>query len=141
MVGDQFDTDETDGWDNSINLRRAIAQKFKPTSRCLKRVSIKLTKTLNTDGYIEIRKSLTSGDKLPDGYPQSSEGRRGYAVIPNAKMDGVAQLIDLDIVLESGDLTNGVWLVFCSNNYDSSCPEATPYCNDIHFTVRRGRFF
>lgn len=130
---DQSDTTYTSGWDFSFPIRNAVGQKFKPMSRCLKKVTVKLSKDYDNDVYLEIRRSSTTGDKLPDGDPQTSSGRRGYAVIPYSSIPQTPSSADIDItldaILEPEDLINGVWLILCLSAYDPYCTASDCYIN------------
>lgn len=138
---DKSDTTITSGYDHPVPLLLAVAQKFKPTSRCLKSVTVKLQRILNNDAYIEIRRTTTNGDKLPNGDPQSSGGRIAYATIPYSSIPtaGGEVIVDINAVLDDFDLTNGVWIVLSMYSYDPSC--GGTYCSDPSFTINGGPSF
>lgn len=124
--------------DHPTPLLLAVGQKFKPSSRCLNSVTIRLQRELDADAYIEIRKTTTTGDKLPDGDPQTTGGRIAYATIPynSIPMSPGDVTVMLNVLLDDFDLTNGVWIVVCMYNYDPNC--VGTYCTDSYFTIKGG---
>lgn len=105
-----------------IYINTAEAQRFKPTDRCLKSVTLKvkrITETVTADFYVEIR--ADSGG-LPAGDPQSPSNRLGLAaIIPyiNIPTTFTEITVDLNIVLPN---TDHVWIVTCINQYSPGDP-------------------
>ena len=123
----------------TIIMTDAAAQRFVPTSRCLKNVVLRLSKVLSNDVYVEIRED-SSG--LPKGNPQVTGIGSGfiasstisYSSIPTFPTFGQVT-IPFDIILPN---LNPVWIVTCLYAYISPC---TPYpspCSDTNYYVDGG---
>ena len=126
-----IDRSNTSGTAQGIWLSDAYAQKVNPTSKCLKSVILSLADdSYHNDMYVEIRRD--SGG-LPNGNPQSS-GNLGNVTIPGSSISTYPNFgdvtVNLNILLSDSDVTNGVWIVVCSQFYDPNSGDITFY----HYT-------
>lgn len=133
---DRSNTALDSSYDHSVPIVLAVAQKFKPTSKCLSNVTVMLKKYFDNDVYLEIRKTSIIGDKLPDGNPQGSSGRIAYVTIPYTSIPVAPGEVSvtLNAVLDDFDMANGVWIVICAYAYDPQCT-ADP-CFDPSFDIK-----
>lgn len=108
----------------SVKLQDAEAQRFIPTSKCLKSVTVKVSKILNNDMWVEIRKDFGG---LPSGYPKDP-GALASSVIPYTE---TTYTFDANVILTDSDLLNGLWIVVCSRYYDPNYTGSEIFFNAI----------
>lgn len=110
---------------NKLAIHNAIAQRFIPSSRCLKKVTLKLQRLVETiDLYVEIREDSAG---LPSGNPQAASGQIDYTTVSASSISLLAPA-DYDIVLDAdlGD-TNPKWIVVSLTTYDKTVTDNTEY--------------
>lgn len=103
----------------------AVAQKFKPTSRCLTDISLWIVNNGSENAYFEIRRD--SGG-VPDGLPKSGNAL-GIFGVSNSDMTGLVTKT-VNILLNDNDLTNGIWIVVSPFIYD---PNNTDIMNTLFY--------
>lgn len=110
---------------NKIGIHNAFAQRFVPSSRCLKKITLKLQRLYETvDLYVEIRND-SSG--VPQGNPQEATGQVDYIVITATDITTLSPT-DYDITLDA-DMTdtNPKWIVISLSTYDPATTDNTEY--------------
>lgn len=110
-----------------LMLKEACAQRIKPTSKCLKNVTVALANIIySNDMFFEIRKD--SGG-IPQGDPLSGGQLFRYRIpgsqIPEYPIGEIT--ITTDLLLEDSDMTNGIWIVICSYFYDPDSTDLNSY--------------
>ncbi len=120
----------------SMTMQDAAAQRFVPTSRCLKSVTLRLSRVLDNDVYVEIR---TDSGGLPLGNPMDSGNKLGSTIIPYSAITQTflnfgEVTATLDIILPNLD---PIWIVTCLYAYIVPCPYDGP-CLDTSYHVDGG---